>query len=907
METCIRRSIDSLTGGMPRLPPLTHFRKDRIAMIHIGALQVFLDRREIRANGEPLRIGSRAFDILELLIHANGALVSKDDIMQRVWPRTVVEENNLQVHIAALRKALADDRDLIVTVPGRGYRLALRRDDDAPRAPDELPPPALRDALPRCAVASSALIGREQTIAEVIAALDAASVVTLVGAGGIGKTRVAVEVATQVAARFADGVAFVPLAAVSDPRFVPDALAAALGIDEPTGPATLDALVAHLADRRMLLVLDNCEHVIDAVAQLAGALAEAHLDLRILATSREALRIRGEWLRPVPPLSVPGEADGCDAILATSAVQLFIARARAADQGFPLDTRGLLLISAICRRLDGLPLAIELAAARAALLGVDVLATHLDDHFRLLTGGFRTALPRHQTLQAMYDWSYRLLDEHERMLLRWLGVFRDSFSLEAVEHVVEGGVLSGTAILDAVAGLVAKSLLIREDARGAPRYRLLATTRAYALRQLENNGECKAAALAHARFFHTLFMQAPAGRFDARAAAWLEAVRHELGNLRAALDWAFSPSGDKTVGIALAAVAVPCLFDLSLVDECCERARVALAAARDPDVGPVSDDTRMRLLAAFAVALAYTANATQAVHAAWSEVHGLAVAAGNAEYELRALWGRWSASQQAGDARDALRWARRLRTRAHGSERGSAKVLALHAEASALHYAGEQEAAHRRLEQMLSVCAYGERRWHEAGLHPEHGIVAQAMFARVQWALGAPDDALRSATQAFDLARDYAPDTVIGNVLAEGLIPVALLAGAFDVAERGIAALRACASRAGFRVWLACCDCYDECVKAATGAGASRAAPFRAALDALSETGYGAPRTFLLAQYARCIAADGRAEEAKAVLDAALQRCEETGERWLVAELMRLGGTLAGIERPAAATHGVAT
>ncbi|MBN3821446.1 transcriptional regulator, partial [Paraburkholderia sp. Se-20369] len=434
----------------------------------------------------------------------------------------------------------------------------------------------------------------------------------------------------QAAARFTDGVAFVPLAAVSNPRFVADAVAAAHRIAEPPGPATLPTVLDHLADRRMLLVFDNCEHVIDAIAQVAGALADALPDLCILATSREALRIRGEWLRPVPPLNVPGEDAGCDAILATSAVQLFIARARAADQGFPMDTHSLLLMSAICRRLDGLPLAIELAAARAALLGVDVLATHLDDHFRLLTGGFRTALPRHQTLQAMYDWSYRLLDDHERVLLRWLGVFRDSFSLEAVEHVVEGQGLSGTAILEAVAGLMAKSLLIREDARGAPRYRLLATTRAYALQQLENNGECKAAALAHARFFHTLFIQAPAGRFDARAAAWLEAVRHELGNLRAALDWAFSPCGDKAVGIALAAVAVPCLFDLSLVDECCERARIALAATRDPEVAPVSDDTRMRLLAAFAVALAYTANPTQTVHATWAEVHALAVAAGDA-------------------------------------------------------------------------------------------------------------------------------------------------------------------------------------------------------------------------------------------------------------------------------------
>lgn len=888
--------MDVLGGGTSGRPPLTHLLKDRIAMIRIGPLQVFLEKREIQANGQPVRIGSRAFDILELLILANGALVSKDAIMQRVWPRTVVEENNLQVHIAALRKALADHRDLIVTVPGRGYRLAVRRHDDAPVPRDEAPP-----AL-RLAAAASVLIGRERTIAEVIAALDAARVVTLVGAGGIGKTRVAVEVAQQVAARFADGIAFVPLAAVSDPRFVPDAIAAALGIAEPTGTATLETVAAHLAERRMLLVFDNCEHVIDAVAQVADALADAHPDLRILATSREALRIRGEWLRPVPPLNVPGDDDCGDAILATSAVQLFVARARSADQGFPLDPRSLLLIAAICRRLDGLPLAIELAAARAALLGVEVLATHLDDHFRLLTGGFRTALPRHQTLQAMYDWSYRLLGDHERMLLRWLGVFRDSFSLEAVEDVVEGKGLSETDILDAIAGLVSKSLLIREDAHGAPRYRLLATTRAYALQQLENNGECKAAALAHARFFQALFAQAPAGRFDARSAAWLDAVRHELGNLRAALDWAFSPAGDKAVGIALAAVAVPCLFDLALVDECCERARVALDATLDPDIAPVSGATRMPLLAAFALALAYTAGPTQAVQAAWSEVHALAVAAGDAEYELRALWGRWSASQQAGHARDALRWARRLRARAQALDHASAQMLALHAEATALHYEGAHEAAHRRFQQMLSVCAYGERRWHAAGLHPEHGIVAQAMFARVQWALGAPDEALGLATQAFDLACDYAPETVIGAVLAEGLIPVALLTGAFDVAERGIAALRACASRAGFSVWLACCECYDEYLKSATAAGAAWAPRFRAALDALSDTGYGAVQTFLLAQYARCLAADGRAGEAKAALEAALQRCDETGERWFVAELERLGGTLAGIERPAAAS-----
>ncbi|TXG02862.1 transcriptional regulator [Burkholderia territorii] len=595
-------------------------------MIRIGTLHVFLDRREIRSNGKLLRIGSRAFEILELLIRANGALVSKDEIMQRVWPHTIVEENNLQVHIAALRKALANDRNLIVTVPGRGYRLVGGQTERA--AP-------VRPATSRLVQAPTDLIGREQTVAEVLAALDAARVVTLVGAGGIGKTRVALEAAMRAEASFPDGAAFVSLATVACPQFVPDALANAFELVQPAGSLTLEAVLASVAHRRMLLVLDNCEHLLDAAAQIATALTDADAGLRVLATSREALRIQGERLCPVPPLEVPGEAADEREIVGASAVQLFSARARAADPRFPLDARSLSLMASVCRRLDGLPLAIELAAARAAVGGGDVLASHLDDHFRLLTGGFRTALPRHQTLQAMYDWSYRLLGDAERLLLRWLGVFRDGFSIDAVREVVGSKGLAGADLLDTIAGLVSKSLLSLESAHGAPRYRLLTTTRAYALQQLENNGECAAAARAHANYFHTLFRLAPGDADGQLAESRLDVIRRELGNLRAALDWAFSPNGDAQVGIALAAVAVPCLFDLSLVDECRERARVALDAMRDVDDTPERADARVRLLAAYAAALAHTSGPTQVAHDAWSAVHALGFEAGDAELPPR--------------------------------------------------------------------------------------------------------------------------------------------------------------------------------------------------------------------------------------------------------------------------------
>ncbi|WP_241284960.1 winged helix-turn-helix domain-containing protein [Burkholderia cenocepacia] len=595
-------------------------------MIRIGTLHVFLDRREIRSNGKLLRIGSRAFEILELLIRANGALVSKDDIMQRVWPHTVVEENNLQVHIASLRKALADDRNLIVTVPGRGYRLVVGQDDgDAP----------VRPAMWRPSAAPSTLFGREQTVADVLAALQGARVVTLVGAGGIGKTRVAIEAAARADARFPEGTVFVSLATVACPRFVPDALAGAFGITQSTGSLTLEAVLASVARRRMLLVLDNCEHLLDAAAQIASALTDADDGLCVLATSRESLRIHGERVCPVPPLDVPDEGGGDGEAMNASAVQLFAARARAADPRFPLDARSLALMASVCRRLDGLPLAIELAAARAAVLGIDVLAAHLDDHFRLLTGGFRTALPRHQTLQAMYDWSYRLLGDAERLLLRWLGVFRDGFSIEAVREVVGANGPAGAELLETIAGLVSKSLVILETAHGVPRYRLLTTTRAYAQQQLDSHGEGAAAARAHATYFLALFRRAAHGG-DApgsgpEGATRLDAVRRELGNLRVALDWAFSAQGDAALGIALTAVAVPCLFDLSLVDECRERARVALDAMRDADAAGVSDDARVRVLAAYAAALAHTAGSTQVVHDAWSEVHALGFDAAEAE------------------------------------------------------------------------------------------------------------------------------------------------------------------------------------------------------------------------------------------------------------------------------------
>ena len=860
-------------------------------MVRIGQLLISIESREIQLDSESLRIGSRAFDILELLIRAQGTLVSKDEIMRRVWPDTVVEENNLQVHVAALRKALGADRDLIKTVPGRGYRLIPAHEE---------PPLQHEDAIGLLPCASytlaagvSALIGRQPLVAQVLNALSAARVLTLVGAGGIGKTRVALEVAGQAATRFPDGLVFVPLASVSNARFALEALAGALGMKLPAGRLSSDLIAAEIAGRRVLIVLDNCEHVIDAAAEMARAMTASNPALCVLATSREALRIQDEVLYQVPSLDVPLDASRSEHILQTSAVQLFLSRARTIDPHFSSDERSIFLTGLVCRRLDGIPLAIELAAARAAVLGIEVLADHLDERFRILTGGFRGVLPRHQTLKAMLDWSYRLLDDTERTLLRWLGVFLNGFSFDAACHMAAGQGYSETEILDALSGLVSKSLVIHDSVGVPSRYRLLATTRAYALQQLEDNGERKAAALAHATWLRTVFDRAPHHRTERPPGEWLAEFRHEVGNLRTALDWAFSPGGDRTLGIELSAMAVPFLFDVSLVDECCERARTAIDAARHTDTTSVSVNTKLRLLAAYAACLVYTEGPAATVRDAWSEVLPLAVAAGDTEFESRALWGLWNAYQYGGEARAALLLARRFSALAQQVENRTQRVIGCRIEGIALHYAGEPSAAREQLEGMLNAYVHGKHRWNTVGFRIDHGIVARATLARVLWVQGETQEALRLAHRALDAALEYEHDMVTCYVLVEALIPIALLMRDPAVAGHGIAMLRTRASHAGFAIWATCCDCYEEYLRSMSDEGQDRLPQFRASLDALRKSSFLAPLTLLLAQFARASLACGRRDDAMTAINEALRHCEETGERWYYPELLRVGGEIA--------------
>src|SRR5712675_557006 len=419
--------------------------QDRRLVYELDEWEVDLARRELRARGVPVPIGGRAFEIIEVLVQSAGGLVTKNDLSARVWPGAIVEENTLQVHISAIRKALGSDREMLKTVSGRGYRLlgpwtSRQADASSVESIDLEPMPSPADSFQtNLPAAASELVGRTNAVQRLRGLLSAYRVVTLTGPGGIGKTRLALEVARDLFRSLQSDVRLIELVSLSDPGLVPSAVAGILGLNLAGDQISAESVARAIGAQKLLLVLDNCEHVIDAAAKLAETVVRRCPQTTILATSREILKIEGEYVYRVPPLDVPPQYEQPGNILGHSAVQLFIATTRALQSDFSPNADDLPLIAAICRRLDGIPLAIDLAATRVATIGLQQVAAGLDNRLGMLTGGRRTALPRHQTLRATLDWSYQLLPEPERLVMRRLAIFAGDFTAEAVSSVAADG------------------------------------------------------------------------------------------------------------------------------------------------------------------------------------------------------------------------------------------------------------------------------------------------------------------------------------------------------------------------------------------------------------------------------------------------------------------------------------
>lgn len=529
-------------------------------------------RRELRQDGLQVELGSRALDVLLALVRRAGEVATKGDIMAEVWPGVVVEENNLTTQIAAVRRALGEGggRRFILTVPGRGYRFVADLTSDAETIEPSGPgpdraratePPAERHNLP---VESSSFIGREAELQSIRDRLESRALVTLVGAGGIGKTRVALRAAEALLDRFTDGVLLLDLAPLGDSPLVAEALCRLLGVAATEGRLAQDAAVAMLRRRNMLLLLDSCEHVLSGAATLASALLRQCPGVKVLATSREALSVPGEAVflmpsLPVPPANVPLTAE---AALQCDSVRLFTERAADALGGYTLTDEDAPLVATICRRLDGMPLATELAAARLRMLKPAEIAVRLENVFRLLTGGSRVALARHQTLRATIDWSFSLLSAAEQAVLARLSVFVDGCSLEGATAVAAGDDIEPDDVFDLVSALVSKSLLVADTAGTATRYRMLETTRQYAAEKLSIAGDGPARCAA-CTYLLNVFRRAERDWPTQGTDAWLAAYRPEAENLRAAIEWSFG-EGDPKLGVALVANAGAVAQELSL-------------------------------------------------------------------------------------------------------------------------------------------------------------------------------------------------------------------------------------------------------------------------------------------------------------------------------------------------------
>jgi len=541
----------------------------------IGPFRLDADVGALTRAGSPVMLGARAVGVLAVLVEHAHEFLSKDRLIGAAWPGVIVEESNLPVQVHAIRRVLAQaagGEQWIETLPKRGYRFVGPVSATGDRARDL--PHDRRSNLPE---PLTSFVGRERDLADLKRLLPTRRLVTIVGAGGIGKTRLALQVGTEIIDAYRDGVWFADLAVLRDPALVPTSVAQALTVQERPGKPLSDVICAHIRKLQTLLIIDNCEHLIDACADLIDAMLQAAAQVTIIATAREPIRVRGEQVYPLQPLSLPGRDASVEATRHSEAVQLLVERIRRQLPDFELTAARAPAVAEVCIHLDGLPLALELAAARARSVSIEQINARLADRFRLLTGGARTALTRQQTLRATLDWSYDLLAEGERIVLQRLAVFPGSFNVDAASAVASDAKIDEFAVIDLLSQLVTRSLVVIEPRAAATRYRLLETTRAYALEKLAETEETADVTRRHARYFGELFERAPDDWLRMRDADWHETYLPELDHVRAALDWSLGCEGEEAMAVALAGASGPLWTTLSLYGEGARRMEAAAA------------------------------------------------------------------------------------------------------------------------------------------------------------------------------------------------------------------------------------------------------------------------------------------------------------------------------------------
>lgn len=827
-------------------------------------------QRRLEASGRTVRLGPRSFDLLLMLVKRAGEFVGKEELLSTVWAGVIVEDASVRVHVSLVRKALGEPgegdgcEEWISNVPLRGYRFngKVTRERIVTRheTGTAAGPPFMR--LPS---RLTRLVGRDDDVDGIVSSIVQHRLVTVVGPGGIGKTSVAICAAKRYHAETGAQVGFVDLSPLISPDHVQGTLARALGIAADL-PDTLEAIVQSLAGRDVLLLVDNCEHVVEPLARTLSLLLSDLPGLRVLATSRETLRLLGECVFRVPALAVPDAAQSSlSQIVRSPSVELLLARARAAGADDFREEEGRFLAK-ISRQLEGVPLAIELVAARLGAQSAKDLASRLDDHVRLLSIGNRGATGRHRSLAAALDWSMALLDAHEARFLRALSVFRGAFDVESALAIAPAGLAPDVAF-DALASLVDKSLVMFDASEHVAAYRLLDTTRAHAAALAAESGERADYLRRHAAHMLDTMKAATAELPSLSERAWGERYAHRLDDVRYAFENCLSDLAGVPTAAALITASAPLWFHVSEVAEYRDRVAAALSAIERREDRDVKAETW--LTTALIVALLHTDGSNRALDLLCDRAIAGAQAAKVRVLELQAHWGRCTHDMFRGAYADALRHSGVLLGVVQSWSDLAALNLAHRISAMANHFCGAFDVSRRHSDASLRMSeGAGRTRANMVGVDPV--VAAKALLARTLWIQGHTAEALATATDAIARAQENEHATSLCAALYGGC-PVALWSEALDLADGWIRLMREESRRRGLVGWLRYADWYHEGLLAASGDPVAHVCRVSERLP-----GYDAPHREMLATF-----------RAEWVDEGLLERVRAGEGLWCAAEVWR--------------------
>jgi len=847
-----------------------------------GPFEVSVTKRLIRCSGEPLSIGDRAFDLLVTLAGASGRIVSKGELLASVWPDRVVDQNTLESHMSSLRKALGKERAAIRTISGRGYQFVAEIDSNT----------VLQGSIGGVELPErlSTLIGREKSLSTVAALVRSNRLVTLVGTGGVGKTRLAIEAARSLSSTFFDGVRFAELANLPSGDYVPMNVAAALGFPPADGCILEHRVIAALSDKRILLVLDNCEHLIDASASTVETLLRCAPFLAVIATSREPLRIDSEHTYHVPTLDIPPDESGSVEQLASSAsVRLLESRLCAAGLAMDRDVEAARYKARICRQLDGIPLAIELAAANVALLGAKGVADRLDDRFALLTKGRRAVPPRQQTLRSTFDWSYDLLPPQERIVFARLSVFAGGFSIETALSNASDSTLPTHSVMDAVVNLVAKSLITATQVGGVANYRMLETTRSYAAEKLTESGERASIARRHAEYFLSEFERVESNWARGDAEALLRSFRDYLGDLRFALGWCFSNGGDPELGIRLVTAAVPYWMNIEYVAEC--HLNVANAIAQIDALGIVDTQRSVKLHLALGAVLLYEGSAQDA-QIEFNRALELVGSSTDVELELKSLHGLWSTTHLLGPFDQSLSLAERFSQICEATQRPEDAVNGMRMVGASRFCLGDLGEARSNLAVFLSSvssASYASNQDFQVDGH----VAAECALAHTLWVQGYADqanEAMRRATERADML-GHALNCWYSRLMCS--CPLSLLTGPISQLYDQVNSLSDIARIHGMATWTPYVDLWQGLIISAQG----DATAYDRLINPVLASGHSGWRfnpylTGMLSELCSLLTSKGRANLAVGIAANAIEHAEHAGDKTSLPELHRIAGEI---------------